>query len=142
MRRVHRDSNGHLDLTRYESSKKPAIQKLVCPSNNPKLVELQRCAVLKPYRGTNAASCLFHYFFLDAFQRNLSIIGTSPIGKMKNFIASTLKIQVVDENFLYSENMEGSSTCFYQPWNTIFKTVQRLEVIVRCHQPSEKILKA
>ncbi|XP_065054732.1 uncharacterized protein LOC135683415 isoform X2 [Rhopilema esculentum] len=112
-RRVHRNAQGHLDLTRYESSKKPQIARAVCPVNNEYVYEIQRCAIAKEYRGTNVIMCVFHYLFLNAAMNNFSIVGTSPVGKMKSFLLSTLRLRAIDHNFLYSENLEGPSTVFH-----------------------------
>ena len=131
MRRVHRDRNGQLDLTRYESSKKPAIQRILSPSYTPKLVEVQRCAVSASYRGTNVTPCLFHYIFSKSLQKNYALIGTSPVGKMKTFLASTLKFPIVDDNFLYSENIEGPSTCFFASSSDIVRTLCILEKLIQ-----------
>lgn len=141
MRQVHRDSHGHLDLTRYKSSEKPSIMKLVCPSINPRVVELQRCAVKKTYRGSNVLPCLFHYLFINAALNEFSIIGTSPVGKMKSFLASTLKIPVVDQNFLYSENIEGPSTCFFSSGSNLYHTAEILEQVIKSSRYSNRRFK-
>lgn len=131
MRQVYRNSEGHLDLTRYESSKKPAIRKYLCPSYSPKLIELQRCAVKKQFRGTNVLPCLFHYLFLNAAINDYNVIGTSPVGKMKSFLASTLKLSIIDQNFLYSENIEGPSTCFFASSSCLYEGAKILERVVQ-----------
>ena len=127
MRRVHRDNEGHLDMTRYASCKKPSLKKLLCPITYPRLVELQRCAVQKRYRGTNVLPCLFHHLFVQALQTDSTIVGTSPVGKMKIFLSEILKLTAIDHEFLYTENREGPSTVFQIPTGDLLGAIEILE---------------
>ncbi len=113
MRRLNRNRFGHLDITRYPSSQKPSLASILSPIMNPRLTELQRVVIDPNFRGTAVLPWLFYYAFKDIYENQLNVIGSASSKKLQTVLTKYFNIKNVDEEFYYTENMNGPSSVFY-----------------------------
>eukprot|EP00794_Sanderia_malayensis_P014044 gene14044-15503_t len=115
MRRLNRDKFGHLDISRYPSSRKPSLASVLSPALNPRLTELQRIAIDSNYRGTTVLPWLFYYSFNDIYENNLNVIGSASSKKLGNFLTKYFSgpLCSLDNEFYYTENINGPASVFY-----------------------------
>ena len=139
MRRLNRNRFGHLDITRYPSSQKPSLASILSPIMNPRLTELQRVVIDPNFRGTAVLPWLFYYAFKDIYENQLNVIGSASSKKLQTVLTKYFNIKNVDEEFYYTENMNGPSSVFYIETDDLPRVLKMVKNLInsgkRCWDP-------
>ncbi len=97
---VQRDKNKLLEIERYQINS--TLQQKIKFSNYPNLVELNRSAIQKNYRGQSNWLQLLSYAFQYCYDHQLSAIATTSISKVKKLHHAIKFNRLENEDFYYS----------------------------------------
>ncbi len=127
-RLAYRDNHRLLEIERYNIPQ--TLREKLSADHSPHLVELNRSAIEKEYRGTKAWVCLLQAGFNYCQQHNLAAVSSTTLTKVQRFHDAIGFPEASGAGFKYDPNDKIDSTVYYATQKQVVEIAAALDKII------------
>ena len=127
-RLAYRDDHRLLEMERYNIPQTLRVK--LRADHSPHLVELNRSALEKEYRGTKAWVCLLQAGFNYCKQHDLAAVSSTSFTKVQRFHDAIGFTEVAGAGFKYDTNEKDDSVVYYATQEQVVKIAATLDKII------------